>query len=175
MIAKDKKETLLVVVIFITVMSAFLWYSNSYTNVIRETPQQQAVLADSDFVLNSPYGTITVGKSTRDEVLKVYPEGNNLGRSGIYRPKDQDILLSFTRKTDILVRVDIGVGNLSGARGIKVNDSFDTVVEKFGVNYTRAYAEGNREIFDAYYGSDKYVLFKVKDKVVEKIIIGYPL
>ncbi|PKM76436.1 MAG: hypothetical protein CVU90_12225 [Firmicutes bacterium HGW-Firmicutes-15] len=170
----DKKETLLVVFIVLTVVSCFLWFSNSDSNVIRENPPQQTILADSDFLLTSPHGTITVGKSTRDEVLKLYPEGKDLGKSGIYRPMDQDILLTFTGKTNILVKVDIGVGDLSSSRSIKVNDSFDKVLDKFGSNYTRAYTEGKPEIFDAYYGSDKYVLFKVENGTVKKIIIGNP-
>ena len=172
----DKKESLVVVFIVLTVVLSFVWYSNVDTNILVEKPEQQTILADSDFQVPGPAGTLIVGKSTREEALKIYPEGSNLGKSGVYRPKDQDFLLTFTRKEDILNKIDIGVCDLSTAREVKVNDSFDKVIEKYRSNYTRAYEKDKPQIFDAMYGSNQqYVLFKVEDNLVKKIVIGYSI
>jgi len=173
--AAEKKETVLVVLIFISAILLCLWYSSRHTDIIRINPDQQTILADNDFIISSPTGSLIVGKSTRDEVKKIYPEGKDLGKSGVYRPSNQDLLLSFSRKENILIKMDIGNCDLSTSRGIKVNDSFDKVVEKYGPNYTRAYDKDKPQIFDAFYGSDKYILFKVDNNVVTKIIIGSPI
>ncbi len=172
----DKKESLIVVFIVLAVIVGWVWYSNIHTNIIVEKPGQPTLLTDIDFKVPGPAGILVVGKSTREEALQIYPEGTNLGRSGVYRPKDQDFILTFTRKEDILNKIDIGVSDLSTTRGVKVNDSFDKVIEKYSSNYTRAYEKDKSNIFDALYGSDKqYVLFKVEDNVVKKIVIGYSL
>jgi hypothetical protein len=172
----DKKESLTVVFIVLTVVLGWAWYSNIHTNIVVEKPEQQAILGDSDFQVLGPTGILIVGKSTREEALNIYPAGNNLGRSGVYRPQDQDFLLTFTRKDDILNKMDIGVCDLSTARGVIVNDSFDKVIEKYSISYTRAYEKDKPQTFDALYGSDKqYILFKVEDNLVKKIVIGYSI
>jgi len=173
--AAEKKETMLVVFIFISAILLCLWFSNRHTDIVRINPSQQTILTDNDLLISSPAGSLIVGKSTREEVKKVYPEGKDLGKSGVYHPNNQDLLLSFSRKENILIKMDIGNSDLSTSRGIKVNDSFDKVIEKYGPNYTRAYDKTKPQIFDAYYGSDKYILFKVDNNVVTKIIIGSPL
>jgi hypothetical protein len=172
----DKKETLLVALIVLPILLGWAWYSSIHTNIIVEKPEQQTVLIESDFQVLGPAGILIVGKSTREQALNIYPGGSNLGRSGVYRPKDQDFLLTFTRKEDILNKMDIGICDLSTAREIKVNDSFSKVTEKYSPNYTRAYEKDKPQILDAMYGSDKqYILFKVEDNLVKKIVIGYSI
>jgi hypothetical protein len=162
------------VFIVLTILLGWGWYSSFNINIIVEKPEQQAILTESDFQVVGPAGILTVGKSTRAEALVVYSEGSNLGRSGVYHPKDQDFLLTFTREEDVLNKIDIGIGDLSTARGIKVNDSFDKVAEKYSRNFARAYEKEKPQIFDAMYGSNnQYILFKVEDDLVKKIIIGY--
>lgn len=168
----DKKEYTVVAIIFLAAVLIFSLVSRNHADIIRETPNQPAILADNDMVVVSPSGNIVVGKSTRDEVMMVYPEGNNLGRSGVYRPKDLDCLLSFSKHEDVLIRVDIGFCDLSTSRGIKANDSFNKVVELYGNGYTKAYDKDKPHIFDAYYGSDQYILFKIEDNLVKQIYIG---
>jgi len=172
---KDRNERLLVLCIFLLVIGGWAIATNKNTEVIRETPAQPTILSDSDFRVSGPYGILVVGQTTREEAYKLYPQGNGLGRSGVYRPQGQDILLTFTRKENILNRIDIGVSELSTARGLKANDSFDKVIEKYGSDYTRAYVKNKPQVFDAYYGSEQYILFKVENNVVRKIIIGHPL
>ena len=171
----NRKESWLVLCIFVAVCTILGLVASSYADIIKETPSAPTTLAESDFVVSSQAGNIVIGKSTRDDVIKVYPQGHDLGKSNIYRPLDVDCLLSFTKVENILVRIDIGPGELSTARGIKVGDSFSTVVDKYGSNYTRAYDKETPGIFDAYYGTDNYVLFKVEDDRVNKIYIGRPL
>jgi hypothetical protein len=165
---------MVVALIFVAVILMFTLFSLNHANIIRETPNQQTVLTDNDMMVASSGGKLIVGKSTRDDAMKVFPGGDNLGLSGVYRPKDLDCLLSFS-KDDVLIRMDIGVGDLSTSRGIKVNDSFDKVVEQYGNGYTKSYDEKTPEIFDAYYGSDQYILFKIENNSVKKIYIGSPV
>lgn len=171
----DKKEYIVVAIIFVAAMLMFSLYSRNHVNIIRETPDQLAVLTENDMTAASPSGKLVVGKSTREEAIKIYPGGTDLGRSGVYRPKDLDCLLTFSRSEDVLIRMDIGVSDITTSRGIKANDSFDKVVELYGNGYTKAYDKDKPQIFDAYYGADQYILFKIEDNLVNKIYIGSPV
>lgn len=171
----DKKESMLVIFIFITAVLICIMISSHHANIITDYPDQPTVLSENDMQVSAPSGILTVGKSTRDQVMNIYPDGNNLGRSGIYRPNELDCLLTFSRNEDVLIRIDIGLCDLSTSRGIKVNDSFDKVIEKYGKGYIKAYDKDKPQIFDAYYGSDQYILFKVEDNIVKMIYIGSPV
>jgi hypothetical protein len=170
--AIDKKEYMVVVIIFIAAVLMFSLISRNHADIITETPNQSAILNDNDMTVANATGNLIVGRSTRDEVMQVYPDGDNLGRSGLYRPKNMDCLLSFSKKEEVLIRVDIGFCDLSTSRGIKANDSFDKVVDQYGDGYTKSYDKKTPQIFDAYYGSDQYILFKIENNLVKKIYIG---
>ena len=173
--AIDKKESLFVLFIFVAVILMFALLSSRSMDVVTEPPAQQTILGDNDMVVPASLGDIMVGKTTRDEVMKIFPEGKNLGRSGLYRPNNLDCLVTFSRDEDVVIRMDIGPCDLATSRGIKVDDSFDKVVEIYGSNYTRAYDKETPQIFDAYYGSDQYILFKVEDNTIKKIFVGSPI
>ncbi|MCX5779925.1 MAG: hypothetical protein NTV45_03725 [Firmicutes bacterium] len=166
-----KKESWLVICIVVAAVLILGMISYSHADIIVEPPTSQTVLEDNDLAVNTPAGRIVVGISTREEVKKIYPLGDDLGRSGIYHPKGIDCLLTFSAE-DILIRMDIGPGNLSSARGVTPGDSFTKVVDIYGNNYTRAYDKMSPQNFDAYFGADKYILFKVEDNVVKKFYIG---
>jgi len=83
--------------------------------------------------------------------------------------------VTMSRNEEVVVRLDITDPEVTTSRGIKPNDSFDQVVAEYGPNYTRAYDTAAPEKFDAYYGGEQYVLFKVEDNVVKKIMIGGPV
>ncbi len=169
----DKKESLMVILIVVTVVLGWAWYSTIHTDVIVEKPAQPLILNEADYQISDSAGMVVVGKTTRAQALQIYPEGSDLGRSGVYRPKDKDFLLTFTRKEEVLNKIDIGVSDLATARGIKVNDSVNKVLEQYGRNYTKAYVKYQPHIYDAMYGSDQqYVLFKVENNLVKKIVIG---
>jgi len=173
---RERRERLFVLLVFLVVIGGWAIASNIHTEVVREPPAQPTILSESDFVVvTGSSSSLIVGHTTREEAQKLYPQGNDLGRSGVYRPNNQDFLLTFTRKENVLNKIDIGVCELSTARGLIVNDSFDKVIEKYGSNYTKAYVKNKPQVFDAYYGSDQYILFKVENNVVKKIIIGHPL
>lgn len=173
--ASDKKEYIVVAVIFFVAVIIFSYISLNHPDIVTEAPNQVAVLTESDMTLSTDAGLLKVGKSTRDEAMTLFPDGENLGRSGLYRPRDLDCLLSFSKKEDILIRIDLGQCELSTSRGIKVNDSFDKVLAAYGYGFTKAYDRQTPQIFDAYYGSDQYILFKVENNIVVKIYIGSPI
>ncbi|MEA4925988.1 MAG: hypothetical protein VB084_11830 [Syntrophomonadaceae bacterium] len=173
--ASDKKEYIVVAVIFIFAVVIFSYISQNHPDIIRENPEQAMVLHQSDMTVATSSGILMVGKTTRAEAMLVFPEGENLGRSGLYRPKDLDCLLSFSKKEDVLIRIDLGQCDLSTSRGIKVNDSFDKVLAQYGNGFTKAYDKTTPQIFDAYYGADQYILFKIENNMVKQIYIGSPV
>jgi len=170
-----KKEAWIVALIVLAAVIVFSYISNTHAEVVLEKPPETADLSVSDFTVSTPSGILTIGHTSRSEAMQVYPQGENLGRSGVYRPKDLDCLLTFTKHEDILVRMDLGPGGSATARGIKVGDTFDQVVAKYGSNFTKAYDKVTPNIFDAYYGADRYILFKIEDNIVQKIFIGSPI
>lgn len=172
----EKKETLLVIFIFLSVFIFFAVRTINIPKVVTEYPQEPAVLEAADMVVSTPEADIVVGKTTRDQVINSFPNGNALGRSTAYRPhSDQDFLLTMSREEEVLIRADIGACDLSTSRGVKVNDSFDHVLEKYGPNYTKSYYQKDPQTFDAFYGSEQYVMFKIEQDIVKKIHIGGPV
>lgn len=169
-----KKESWLVACLVVASVMLFAWISFGQAQVIRENPPAATILSPGDFVITTRGGSLTVGQTNRAQAMQVFPVGNILGTSGLYRPHDSGCLLTFSEPEQILIRMDLNPGYLATSRGIKANDSFDKVVAAYGSNYTKAYEEPTPNIFDAYYGSDRYILFKVKDNVVEQIFIGSP-
>lgn len=173
--AREKKESLLVLVIVIPVVIMFALISKSAPEIVVVNPPQPTILAEQDLVLVQPNGNVEVGHTTRDELMAVFPNGANLGRSGMYHPAGLDLWLTMSRKEEVVIRMDITDPQIATSRGIKANDSFDKVVEKYGPNYARAYDKEAPDKFDASYGTDQYVLFKVEDNTVKKILIGAPV
>ena len=98
-----------------------------------------------------------------------------LGRSGVYRPANVDAIFTFTRKTNILNKVDMTGPGLSTARSIAVNDSFDKVIDKYGDGFIRSYYKNDPQTFDAVYGKDQCIVFNVKDNIVKKIVIMHEI
>ena len=173
--AVEKRESLIVLLIVVPVVLMFAFMSSRAPEVVVIDPPQPTILADQDLVLGLPGGKIKVGSTTRDEVMAVLPSGQDLGRSGMYHPSDMDLYVTMSRNEEVVVRLDITDPEVTTSRGIKPNDSFDQVVAEYGPNYTRAYDTAAPEKFDAYYGGEQYVLFKVEDNVVKKIMIGGPV
>jgi len=173
--AAEKRESLLVLLIVIPVVLMFLYISSSAPEVVVIDPPQQTVLADQDLVLAGPGGSVMVGRTSRAELMNIFPEGQNLGRSGMFHPAGQDLYITMSRKEEVVIRIDIADSGLTTARGISPADSFDEVVDKYGTNYTLAYDAASPQKFDACYGTDQYVLFKVEDDIVKKILIGGPV
>lgn len=171
----EKKESLTVLLIVIPVLLVFALVSSTAPEVVVIDPPQPTILEAQDMVVAGPDGSVQVGSTTRHELMTIYPDGHNLGRSGIYHPTGLDLYLTMSRVEEVLVRIDIADNGLTTSRGIKPTDSFDQVLAEYGTNYTLAYDSETPQKFDAYYGGDQYVLFKVEDNIVKKILIGGPV
>lgn len=173
--AVEKRESLIVLLIVVPVVLMFAFMSSRAPEVVVIDPPQPTILVAQDLVLGMPGGNVKVGSTTRDAVMTVFPSGQNLGRSGMYHPAELDLYVTMSRNEEVVVRLDIADPKVTTSRGIRPNDSFDQVVAKYGPNYTRAYDTAAPQKFDAYYGGEQYVLFKVENNVVKKILIGGPV
>lgn len=175
MINSHKKDYLFIVLLVILVVSVALFLSNRYQRLETQYPDKLTELASTDFVLESNEHTLQVGKSSWDEVQQAFPQGKNLGRSTVYRPEGQANVLTFTRRSNLLTKVDINGPGLTTSKGIAVNDDFTKVIAAYGKGYTRSYLINEPTTFDAIYGSEQYIVFHVKDGIVQRIVIDYPL
>lgn len=173
--AVDKRESLVVLFIVVASVLVFAFISRSAPHTQYIYPPQQTVLTAQDMMLTGPGGSITVGSTTYDEIKAVYPEGKDLGRSTIYHPAGLGLWLTTTRAEDVLIRICTTDPDIPTARGIKAGDSFEQVVASYGPNYSRAYTDKDPNKFDASYGSEQYILFRVEDNTVQQIMIGGPV
>lgn len=173
--AAEKKESFVVLAIVIPVVLMFALISSSAPEVVVLDPPQLTLLAEQDLVMSIPGGDVKVGSTTRDEVMTIFPNGENLGRSGMFHAAGLDLYITMSRDEEVVIRLDIADPGIATCRGIRANDSFDQVVAEYGPNYTKAYDTAAPQKFDAYYGDEQYVLFKVEDNVVKKILIGGPV
>lgn len=136
-------------------------------------PENDTILTAEDFIVRNDIGEITVGLSSWDQVIKVFPEGENLGMSTIYRPLSNNCLLQFTKEENILDKMHIYGDYLTTNRGIKIGDSFAEVETCYGTNYAKVTQADRPGYFEAIYGCDDNndIIFKVQDQIVEKIIL----
>ncbi len=171
----EKRESLIVLFIVVASVLVFAYISSSAPHTLYEYPPQQTVLTARDMMLTSPGGSIIVGSTTYDEVKAIYPEGKDLGRSTMYHPDGMDLWLTTTRDEDVLIRICTTDPDIPTTRGIKTGDSFDKVVASYGPNYSRAFTDQEPDKFDASYGAEQYILFRVEDNIVQKIMIGGPV
>lgn len=170
-VAEKKKYKYIIPAIFILAVCLGILLSDLQHQPISEYPDQLSPLNDADFVIAGTDPALRVGASSLDEVQLQFFGGKMLGRSGVYRPAGLDALFTFTRKTNILNKLDITGPGIETARGVAVNDSFDKVVKNYGDGYVRSYVKSDPQTFDAIYGEEQCIVFNVKDNVVKKIVI----
>ncbi len=171
----QKKESLIVLCIVIPVVIMFAFISLSAPDMVVVKPLQQTILTDQDMVLSASNGDVTVGSTTRDEIMAIFPGGTNLGRSGVYHPNDMDLLVTMTRHEDVVIQVDITDSDIATARGIKPNDSVDKVIAKYGPDYLMVYDTDNPDKVSYSYGADQYVVFNAEGNIVREISICAPV
>lgn len=171
----NKKDNLIIILVVLAVVGAGLYSSSRYQRLVTEYPDQLARLESADFVLQHQSQSIELGKSTGADVQKVYPGGKTLGMSSVYRPSGEKLSFTFTKKSDVLITADITGPGLETARGIAVNDPFTKVVESYGPGYVKSYIKSDPQTFDAIYDSKNYIVFHVKDGIVERIVFQYPV
>lgn len=157
--------------IFIAVFLFAVIITMMQQSPVNEYPEQPSQLKQSDFVIAQTDPVLQVGEADLGDVSLQFPGGNMLGRSGVYRPADLNVLFTFTRKTNLLNKVDINGPGLSTSRFISVDDSFDKVVAAYGEGYVRSYFKKDPQTFDAIYGEGNCIVFNIKDNQVKRIII----
>ncbi len=175
MINSSKKDYLFIILVFLLVFVFGILLSNQHQRLVTQYPDKLVELAAADFTLKSNEHTLQVGQSTWDQVRQVYPQGKILGMSSVYRPEGQAFVFTFTKKSNVLTKVDINGSGLATSRGLAVNDSFAKVVAAYGEDYVKSYLKNDPAIFDAIYGSNQNVVFHIKDGVVQRIVLEYPL
>jgi len=157
--------------IFITVFLIAVLFSVMQQRPVNEYPDQLSPLNSNDFVIAGTDPILKVGEADLGDVSLQFPGGKMLGRSGVYRPADIDAIFTFTRKTNLLNKIDITGPGMETARAVSFNDSFDKVVKTYGNGYVRSYYKSDPQTFDAIYGKENCIIFHVIDNKVSKIVI----
>ncbi|MDD3852100.1 MAG: hypothetical protein PHD40_00415 [Syntrophomonadaceae bacterium] len=168
-----RKEFTVVIIIAVLVFIFGVYISQNQAKLVTEYPQQSIELEDTDFMFTYNNNTLKIGSSASADVLKVFPHGEILGLSTIYSPNDLDCLFTFTEHSDILHKMHISDDQIITARGAKVGESFDSVVDKYGQSYASVHKVDNLHDFDAVYGNDnnRCIVFQVRGGLVTKIIL----
>lgn len=171
----NKKDYFFIILVLFMVITIAFISSNAHQRLENESPDKLTRLTTDDFTLDNKIKPIIVGVSTGEDVQHVYPKGKTLGMSSVYRPAGQESFFTFTKKSDILTKVDITGPGLTTFRGITVNNSFAKVVRAYGKGYKKSYLKNDPDTFDAIYGIDKYIVFHVKGGIVQRIVLEHPL
>ncbi|MEN6325656.1 MAG: hypothetical protein ABFD18_05550 [Syntrophomonas sp.] len=167
------KEYALIIFFVILIAGAAYYISQDHVRLQTVVSKNQVVLDEQDFLVKIGQNNLSIGTSTRDEVLKIFPQGKTLGMSTIYKPKNSDCLLTFNRDEEILQKLHILSQDIPTKRGVKVGDSFTLVKEKYGPNYSSVGYPGKPKDFDAVYGAGNNIIFQVRDDKVKAIILQY--
>lgn len=139
--------------------------------VVNESPAQLSPLSDSDFVIAGADPELKIGEADLGDVALQFPGGKMLGRSEVYKPAGGKVLFTFTRKTNILNKIDITAPGLATSRGVAVGDSFDKAAGIYGDGFKRSYYRNDPATFDAVYGLENCIVFQVENNKIVKIVI----
>jgi len=170
--AKYKKEYLIIILIFMALFVVGLYSSLHDRPEYSKQAGPTIVLPPEDFTVQTGAGAITPGRSTFQEVTALFPQGNTLGMSTIYRPTGQPFFFEFSKKENILTVVQIEEKSLATARGINVGDSLEKVIAAYGENYSSTSLAG-AGLVDMSYGQADKIIFKINDQVVTKIVVQH--
>ena len=168
-----RREYIYVIIIIITVfvIGAVIAATKPGLEIIYS--KEILILEASEYIIEVPEGSIQVGSTHYDEIVKLFPEGHILGRSTIYSPDNLDCLFTFTKKENILNKVHITTDTIKTARGIQVGDPLDAVIKAYGPDYSWVYEKKNPQDFDMVYGHDNNnsIVFQIRDNIVSKIVL----
>jgi hypothetical protein len=170
-VPKKSWKSYIVPSIFITVFFIAVVFTALQQRPVSEYPDQLSPLTSKDFVVSGSDPVLMVGEADLGDVSLQFPGGKMLGRSEVYRPANHNVIFTFTRKTNILNKIDILGPGMETTRAVSVNDSFDNVVEKYGDGYIRSYYNNDPQTFDAIYGEEHCIVFHVINNKVNKIVI----
>ena len=169
------REYAFVIFIVVLVFGLSLYCTNkNKIDLATQVPQEQNMLPAEDFVVNIDSLAVHPGQSY-DEIIKYFPSGHNLGMSTVYRTDDKELLFTFSKKENILTKMDIMDPSIRTARGIGVGDSEDKLIATYGQGYTLVYDKKRPHEQEFIYGMDHYIVFKLKDKRIDRIILDCPL
>ena len=157
--------------IFIAVFLFAVGITAQQQHVVSDSPAQLSPLSDSDFVIAGADPELKVGEAGLGDVSLQFPGGKMLGRSEVYKPASGDVLFTFTRKTNILNKIDITGPVMATSRGVAVGDSFDKAAGIYGDGFKRSYYRNDPATFDAVYGLENCIVFHVENNKVTKIVI----
>ncbi|MEQ8173628.1 MAG: hypothetical protein ABRQ26_01050 [Syntrophomonadaceae bacterium] len=167
-----KKEFLIILVIVVMAFAVGLYSSLHDKPEYVNQSGQVMVLPPEDYVIQTGAGSVTVGRSTFQEVYSLFPDGKILGMSTIYRPTGQPFFFEFSKKENILTVIQIEEKSLATARGINVGDSLDKVIAAYGDNYSSTNMAGVGMV-DMSYGQSDKIIFKINNQVVTKIVVQH--
>jgi len=169
----SKKGNIYVVILVVIVFAFGFYISSLHPRVEIICPARDTILLEEDYQVKTANGVMTLGKSTWDDVHRMFPRGKNLGMSTIYRPDGSDCLLTFSEDENILIKLHIDSLELPSPRGASVGDAYSVVEEQYGKDYTLIRSTGNNNDFDMVYGKNRgnSITFKIDDKKVDRIII----
>jgi len=170
-----KKEYLIIALLVLVVAGIGFISSSRYQHMQTDYPSEASIIGAEDFLLTNTQPNLVIGESSWKEVQKCYPEGKTLGMSTVYRLDQLPVIFTFTKKSNILTKVDILGPGLPTARGVEVGDSYDKLVKTYGSGFIRSYAKNDPHTFDAIYGSKEYIVFHVKEQRIEKIVLVNPI
>lgn len=172
-----RKEYAIIAAILIVTGAIGLAVRFTQPEVVINYPAQDAVLSMDDFTIKKDSGEVIVGVSSWDQVTAVFPHGETLGLSTIYRPPAQDCLLQFTEDENILNMMHISSDNYVTSRGVKVGDSFAAAEANYGPDYAKVTRQDKLNYFEAVYGSGNKndIVFQVQDDKVVKIILQHEI
>ncbi len=171
-----KKEYLyLGLIVFLVIALAVVIVSRS-PRIDTVYPEERLELQKEDFVVNIDNAPLTVGFSSWDEAMNLFPDSERLGGSTIYRPENLPIYLTFSEDENILVAVHISGDQATTSRGIAVGDSPGKAVEQYGKNYVRfSIKDSGNNDYDMLYGKSdgNTVIFQVRNDSIAKIVVQH--
>lgn len=170
----QKKQGFVVVIIVILTVGLVTWLScRNHLDVAIAYPDKSIILSPRDFQVITPVGILQVGESSWDEVNHVFPMGKTLGMSTVYKPLNQNLLLTFANPKNILEKADLLSPILSTNRGVKISDSIDVVIQKYGDQYIKITDQNDPQHLDMVYGTKPCIVFNITDEKVSRIVLDH--
>lgn len=140
-------------------------------DIEHEAPMEITQLENEDFIVKNSIGNLNVGLTDWQDATALF-EGKTLGRSTVYSPECHDCYLIFTKKENILCKMDIMDKGFSTNRGITMESNFADVLNAYGSNYDKISQKNQPRVFDLIYGTDNnYIVFQFDNDHMKKIVL----